>query len=203
MADHRAIADAGHTLVSLLGDRMSELITPEQVVLSSPVNSDLANTVRLTLWLFDVQQALPHATPDTATTAGTTSMGDPLRLELSYLLTAHPGKENSSTSETSQTTDVHKVLGRAMQVLHDNAIVEGPDLQGSLSNDDEALRVTALPKTTDQVVSIWNTFQGEAYRTSVPYLVSPVEIESRREEPVERVEHVRFDSTSPVGGPDA
>lgn len=202
MGDHRAIADVGESLVSLLGDRMADLITDDQVVLASPVDDDLANTVRLTLYLFDVQRSTPKSTPSRQQPPGETPRRDSLSLDLSYLLTAHPGKENSSATVTSETKDEHTVLGRAMQVLHDNALVDGPDLKGSLSPGDDALQVTPLPETTDTVVNLWNTFQNEPYRPSVPYLVTPVEIESRREAPTDRVEQVRLDTHRPAGGRD-
>lgn len=202
MGDHRAIGDVGKTLVTLLGDRMADLLDEDQVVLSSPVNDDLANDVRLTLYLFDVQRSTPPNTTMGRTAPGETPRADPLRLDLSYLLTAHPGKTDQSTSVTTQTSHEQAVLGRAMQVLHDNAIIDGADLQGALSAGEDALQVTQMPDRTDTVVNLWNTFQDEPFRPSVPYLVTPVEIESRREEPVERVEHARFESHRPVGGND-
>lgn len=197
MGDHAAIADAGRTLVELLRDRMTGtgLLSTNQIVLASPVDDDLNNDVRLTVFLFDVRGTTPmegaqrDAGPDGS-----------LGLDLKYLLTAHPGKENSSTSTTARTANEHTVLGRAMQVLRDNAIIEGPDLQGSLSTDDERIEVSLLAESTDSVVNMWNTFGNEPYRPSVAYLATPVEIESRREKPVERVERVRFEEYAPGAG---
>ena len=200
MADHGAIADAGETLVELLRDRMAGLVTEQQVVLASPVDDDLGNAVRLTLYLFDVSEDghRRNSEPDPTAASG----GEPLRLELSYLLTAHPGKATGNTTTTAKTIDEHTVLGRAMQVLNDNAVVDGPDLRGSLAADDEALRVSILPESTDRTVNVWNTFQGEPYRPSVAYLVTPVEIESRRDEPIERVEEFRIEEYVQTGGSD-
>lgn len=196
MGDHGAIADAGETLVELLRDRMTETgpLSTNQIVLASPVDDALNNDVRLTVFLFDVGGSTPM---DGAQRNG--GPNESLRLDLKYLLTAHPGKENSSTSTTARTANEHTVLGRAMQVLQDNAIIEGPDLQGSLSTDEEHLEVSLLGESTDSVVNMWNTFGNEPYRPSVAYLVTPVEIESRRETPVERVERVRFEEYVPGG----
>lgn len=200
MGDHGAIADAGKTLVELLRDRMTETgpLSTNEIVLASPVDDDLANVVRLTVFLFDVEGGTPmdgaqrNDGPD-----------EPLRLDLKYLITAHPGKENSDTSTTARTASEHRVLGRAMQVLRDNAIIEGPNLRGSLSPDDggedERLAVSLLAESTDSLVNLWDTFGNEPYRPSVACLVTPVEIESRRETPVERVEHVRFGEYVPGG----
>lgn len=201
MGDHGSIADAGKTLVELLRDRMTETgpLSTNEIVLASPVDDDLANIVRLTVFLFDVEGSTPM---DGA--RRNDGLDEPLRLDLKYLLTAHPGKENSDTSTTARTASEHRVLGRAMQVLRDNAIIEGPDLRGSLSPDDdggdnERLEVSLLAEPTDSLVNLWNTFGNEPYRPSVAFLVTPVEIESRRETPVERVEHVRFEEHVPGG----
>lgn len=199
MGDHGAIADAGRTLVALLRDRMTGLLTSDQVVLASPVDDDLDDDVRLTVFLFDVDGTTPPSGERRGRATGT---DDPLRVELKYLLTAHPGREDSTTKTTARTANEHTVLGRAMQVLDDNAIVEGPDLRGSLADDDERLQVSVLSETADTVVNLWTTFQDAPYRPSVSYLVTPVEIESRRESAGERVEEFRVEEHVRTGGGD-
>lgn len=189
MGDHNAIADAGETLVDLLRDRMTRFQDKTVIQLASPVEEDLQPKVRLTVFLYEVTTATPMDTPRT----NGRSPG-PLKVDLTYLLTAHKGKQaqGGSTSTTTKTQNRHTLLGRAMQILRDNAIVEEPDLRGSLAEGDETLQISLLPEETNTVVNIWNTFQNEPYETSVAYLVTPVEIDSRHEESAERVEQIRI-----------
>lgn len=186
MADYAAIADTGETLVELLRDRMGGLIDPDEVALASPENVGGGNDWRLTLYLYRVSENghLPEADPGTREPDPTVASGSPLVLDLHYLLTAHPS--NSGSDGTAKTKEQHSVLGRAMQVLGDNAIVRGSDLKGSLAGGED-LHLAIEPEPTDAVVNMWSTFPDEPFRPSVSYLVTPVVIESTREEPTGRV----------------
>jgi hypothetical protein len=199
VGDHGAIADAGETIVDLLRDRMADLVNDDkQIVLASPVDDDLQQKVRLTVYLFDVDRT-GHS--QSGERRGSVA-DDALALDLKYLLTAHPGQRTSSTTTTTETLNEHKMLGRAMQVLHDNAIVRGPDLRGSLADGDEVLELSVLPETTDTVVNVWNTFEGEPYRPSVSYLATPVTIEPREPAGGERVTDATFKEYLRTGGDD-
>lgn len=202
MGDFGAIADAGETIVGLLRDRMADLVDEGRIELASPVDDDLKGNVRLTVFLYDVDGVPRPTDGQQPAPSGGTRSEEPLRLELKYLLTAHPGGGNGSATASAKTVEEQRVLGRAMQVLGDNAIVEEPDLHGSLGTGGETLRLSLLPEATDTVVNLWNTFQGEAFRPSAAYLATPIEIESRRETPSERVEEARFEGHVRVGESD-
>lgn len=202
MGDHGAIADAGNSLVGLLRDHMAAMLNdPKQIVLASPVDDDLKQTVRLTVYLYDVNRSghvrgggVPDDIPEP---------DEPLGLDLKYLLTAHSGQSTSGTTTTTETMNEHTMLGRAMQVLHDNAILRPPALRGSLADGGEVLEVSLLTETTDTVVNIWNTFEGEAYRPSVSYLVTPVAVEPHEPEGGDRVERASFEEYLRTGEEDA
>lgn len=190
------------TIVGLLRDRMVDLVDEDRIALASPVDDDLKGNVRLTVFLYDVGGAPGPTDGQQPAPSGGTRSEEPVRLELKYLLTAHPGGGNGSATSSAKTAEEQRVLGRAIQVLGDNAIVEEPDLRGSLAAGGETLRLSLLPESTDTVVNLWNTFQGEPYRPSVAYLATPVEIESRRETPIERVEEARFEGHVRIGESD-
>lgn len=198
MAAPTAIADAGETLVDLLIDQMDASVNDKQVVLSSPERVKDNDTVRLTVYLYDVSQNAhmqnkePPLPPD-----ATVRPGDPLRLDLRYLVTAYPSTGNGD--ETANTAAQHEVLGDAMRVLNDNPVVAGTDLAGAFEGDD-ALYVSEAEEAMDTVVSVWNTFGDRPYRPSVAYLVTPVVIDSAHEEAVGRVEEREL--AGPSGGGD-
>lgn len=178
MARSQAIAEAGQTLVSILQEQIGDNVVTNpktDIGLLSP--GEAGGSVRLTLYLYRVTES-GHL-EQRATNTGTLRPA-PIALELSYLLTAHPPQGMGDT--TAKAVSQHEVLGRAIQVLQDNAILRGPDLVGSLASDQE-LQISMQsvnPAESDEILSLWNTFQGKPYRPSVSYLVSPVIIESER-----------------------
>lgn len=186
MAGYAAIADVGETLVALLQDRMGDLIDQDEVALASPDDVGGGNDWRLTLYLYDVSESghLRNAESGGRGPDPTVTPGSPLVLDLHYLLTAHPSTGGSDG--TAKTKEQHSVLGRAMQVLNDNAILRGSELKGSLSGEED-LHFTIEPESMDAVTNLWSTFPDEPFRPSVSYLVTPVVIDSTREEPVGRV----------------
>jgi hypothetical protein len=185
MAGDTVIADVGETLVGLLRGRLwgSELADESKVALASPAALGADTDVRLSLFLYRVSENEHLRNTDwteVKTAAGTVDperrRAPPMALDLYYLLTAYPSEGGSD--ETTKTRDQHRVLGRAMQVFRDNAVVTGSDLQGSLVADDE-LRLAMEPNPTEEMFNIWNTFEETPYQPSVAYVVGPVLVESR------------------------
>jgi len=100
----------------------------------------------------------------------------PLPLNLYYLLTAY-GRDN-------QDDFAHRVLGRAMILLHDHALLGADEIKAALQNNDlwqqvERVRITPQPLTIDEMSKLWTTFQTQ-YRISVAYEVGVVLVESGR-----------------------
>lgn len=102
----------------------------------------------------------------------------PLALNLFYLLTAY-AKDNDLTSPVS-----HRLLGRAMRVLHDHPVLSSAEIKAALPDNDlfdqiEHVRITPQPINLDEMSKLWTTFQSK-YRISVAYQVAVVLIESQR-----------------------
>jgi hypothetical protein len=188
VATYTAITDVGDTIVELLRDNMGDVVDDrEQIVLGSPDGVSTGGNVRLTVFLYDVSENTHARNDERPRIDETTEAEYPLVLDLRYLLTAYPAKDNQSPGGgdgPSQTPDQHSVLGRAMQTLHDNSIVEGSRLEGSL---DDELQLSIEPVSGDEVMNIWSTFSGEPFRPSVSYLATPVVIDSTREREISRI----------------
>lgn len=199
MPGHTAIADVGLTLVELLRERMGSSILDEEVVLASPGAEGAGEDFRLTLYLYDVSRN-EHLSNERRPPADPTERpGEPLALDLHYLLTAH-AKSGSSDPATTRTTEQHTVLGRAMQILQDSGVVRPPALSGDLEAGDElTVAVEEVPR--EEIVNIWTTFSDDPYEPSVPYVVSPVIIESERTVPTERVLDAEFEAYSFTASP--
>jgi hypothetical protein len=99
-----------------------------------------------------------------------------LGLNLYYLMTAY-GRDNDDVFG-------HRVLGRAMRLLHDNPLLGPDDIKAALLSNDlwqqvERVRITPQPLTVDEMSKLWTIFQTQ-YRISAAYEVAVVLIESRR-----------------------
>ena len=98
----------------------------------------------------------------------------PLALNLYYLITAY-GEDDKYGSQL--------LLGRAMQVLHENPILKGNEIEAvlkesELQNQVEKVRITPLPQSLDDISKLWTTLQTQ-YRVSAAYQVEVVLIESK------------------------
>jgi hypothetical protein len=102
----------------------------------------------------------------------------PLALDLFYLLTAYERDDGDSS------VIAHRLLGRAMRVLHDHALLGADEIRAALQNNDladqiERIRITPQPMAVDEFSKLWTTFQV-GYRISAAYQVSVVLIDSTR-----------------------
>ena len=100
----------------------------------------------------------------------------PLALDLFYLLTVY--------GQDDQGVPAHRVLGRAMSVLHDHPLLGSEEIEAAVPGNDlhqqvERVRITPHQLSLDDLSKLWTTFQVE-YRVSAAYQVSVVLIESTR-----------------------
>ncbi|MCX9010217.1 MAG: DUF4255 domain-containing protein [Candidatus Methanoperedens sp.] len=179
MAGNTAIKDVGDTLITLLKDKMKDL--PDgSIVLGSP--GEIKNDVRISLFLYQVIENIHLKNMEMQQVDLSKQRYPPLIMDLFYMLTSHPSQE-----ATDKTLEAHLLLGRAMQILYDNSIVNGSALKGSLAVNREELHITLALTSIEDMTKIWSTFQGKPYKPSACYLVTPVLIDSTRDKSTQRV----------------
>lgn len=176
---YTVIADVGASLLKLLRDQLSPdpVPRPDLIGMASPV--DKGDFV-LSLYLCSIREN-GEARRNEMQPVGGVLRYPPLAVDLHYLLTAH-----STADLHTRTLDEHRVLGRVMQVLYDNSVLRSPYLEGTLSENNEELRVTAESLSTDQLTQLWQ-FGDNPYKLSLAYRVGPVLLESNRVKPGPRV----------------
>ncbi len=115
----------------------------------------------------------------------------PLALNLYYLVTAYYGENEDGTdthSDPQRVLGSHRLLGRAMGVLHDHPVLDAETINAMLPPQDrmehpyeqvDRVRITPYPLPLDDVSKLWAGFQTQ-YRLSAAYEVSVVLIESQR-----------------------
>jgi hypothetical protein len=99
-----------------------------------------------------------------------------LALDLRYLITAYAPDHND--------VEVHRLLGRALSVLHDHSVLGAAELAAALVHSDvheqlERIRLIPLVVSVEEMANLWNSFQ-KPYNLSVAWQVSVVLIESAR-----------------------
>ncbi len=134
-------------------------------------------TNQLNVFLY---QVLPNAAWRNMDIPRTVKPGEtgmpPLALDLHYLLTAF-----ARDNDTSQPFD-HHVLGKAMSVLQDHALLGPQEIQLSfpgsgLEQQVDRVRITLQPLSVEDISKLWMGFATQ-YRVSVGYDVSVTLIDS-------------------------
>jgi hypothetical protein len=106
----------------------------------------------------------------------------PLPLNLYYLMTAF-GRDDDATQPFG-----HELLGKAMSILHDHAILTPADIAAAtqtllpgndLAQQLERLRITFHPLSIDELAKLWTGFSMQ-YRLSAAYEVAVTLIASTR-----------------------
>jgi len=182
MADYTVVADVGSTLIKLLQDNMGDLIAdPDHIVLCSPGEIE-DNSTRLSLFLYQVIENEHLKNQEMRQLDPTKLQYKPVTVDLLYMMTAYSPLNNL----TQKNIEEHKILGRAMQIFYDNAILRGSALQGSLVGTDAELRIILTTVAMENLPMMWNSFD-KPYKPSVFYQVTPVPIDSSRRSDVQRV----------------
>lgn len=174
-----------HTLwLGLRADSVtSQLVTGEQnIVLSNPGQTALPQGVtrQVSLWLYQVspnehlrnQPFVRRSLPGPPVNDDV-QFYPPLGLNLCYLLT--PSIQDAGGA-SDQLAD-QQVLGRAMQVLHDQAILTMPNRQTPEAAHE--LHLSLAPRTIEELAQVWEAMQ-QPYRLSVCYEVRAVRVDSER-----------------------
>ncbi len=139
------------------------------------------NQINLFLYQTHINAALRNSDMPLQTRPGERSF-PPLALDLLYLVTAY--------GSDSQDPDIlaHRVLGRAISVLHDTPLLTqrqireatAADLpQSDLHEQIEHVRITPQPISLEEISRLWSAFQTQ-YRVSTLFSIAVVLIESSR-----------------------
>ena len=192
MSDYTVLADVGESLVGVLWQeiqvdpQVNALIDNEnRISLESPADLVGNDDVRLSIYLYRLVEDASTKNRFAVQGNGAQLRKPPLSLDLFYLVTPLVGAPREQQI----------VLGKVMQVLYDRAILEGPDLVGSLAGSGQELRVILNPVTLEETARVWQALEM-SYRLSVCYTVRVAFVDSTREQYLQPV----LQKTSRYGG---
>jgi hypothetical protein len=173
VANSNVVASVSRTLVTRLTQGLSTLGPPQGpppiAVLHDLADLPPNDPPRVTLFLYDVVEdaSVRNRAKSTELVGGQLQVRkQPLGLCLFYMVTAWGGDRDSE----------QLMLGRAMQVLYDDAILDGPQLRGVLSGTPSELRVSLASMRLDDRARIWWAI-NHSYRLSINYEVRVVDID--------------------------
>lgn len=180
MSNPSAIAAVTATLESILGAGIhADPNLTDTVITTLPLDQARGSITSNQLNLF-LYQVLPNAAWSNMLNPQQVKPGEigtpPLALDLFYLITTF-GRAN----DTTQPFD-HHLLGTAMSVLYDNAVLGPAEIQlafsgSGLEQQVERVRITLQPLSLDDISKLWTGFATQ-YRLSVGYEVRVALIDS-------------------------
>jgi hypothetical protein len=175
MADFNVIGDVSVTLRNVLTAGLAILLPgPPPVAEISDLQMIPPNQARLTICLYDViEDPSARNRPRERGLVGTaaTERKPPMTLLLRYILTPWAGDRLTE----------QRILGRALQVLYDGAILSGPQLAGGLQGRVDTLKITMSTLSLEDRAWFWQAVQ-KPYHLSAVYEVRVVEIDSEVEQ---------------------
>lgn len=186
MADFDAIGTVSAGLQERLedgienGENGTVIVENASVELTSPAEAAESGAA-LSVFLYRVTENSAQKNAPQTRVGPTTRRPAPLSLDLHYLLTAYP------TGEGDTYQNSHTLLGRAMQILHDDPVLN--------SIDGTETYVSVYPRTMDELADIWSTFAETPYQPSVAYIATPVAIDASPQV-IQPVVERRFDDGS-------
>jgi hypothetical protein len=135
------------------------------IVFSNPTETAQDPSHHLSMWLYRItENEFMKNMPAPAEADPRHRRNSPLALDLSYLITPF-----TSSGENDQV-----LMGKTMQVLHDNASIYVRDPLNLVVDE---VRVILCRLPLEEVTRIWEALQ-EPYRLSVCYLVRVIRIDS-------------------------
>ncbi|WP_158657851.1 DUF4255 domain-containing protein [Agarilytica rhodophyticola] len=181
MSSYLVVAAVSDVLRRVLWEEISvdpevrQLVPSEQdIVFTNPKETAQNSSNRLSLWLYQISEnEFMKNSPMPRSASGDHQNFTPLSLNLCYLITPFASHSDNNMSGRDEN---HLLLGKILQVFHDNAIVVLRDLNIDVA---EELRVIYKRLTLEELTRIWEALQ-EPYRLSICYQIQVSYIDSGR-----------------------
>ena len=170
MSNSTAIGLVSESLRNLLLGEMS-LSPSVSVTILAP--DETGGDRRVNLFLYKVQENAALKNMDWQVNRGDTSrlVPPPLSLNLFYLMTAYAANDPQTGNSTA-----HAILGDAMRVFYENAIVPQDYLLDGLKDSTEQVKIMMNTLDLEELSRVWSTFT-QPFRLSVLYEVSVVQLD--------------------------
>ncbi|MEO8258897.1 MAG: DUF4255 domain-containing protein [Acidobacteriota bacterium] len=179
MSGSNAIGMVSESLRNLLVTEMT-VVPPVSVTILAP--DETGGDRRINLFLYRVVENAALKNNDWQVKPGTATriVPPPLSLNLYYLMTPYAQNDPLTGNATA-----HEMLGDAMRVFHEHAVVPPGVLAPGLRDAAEQIKIMLGPLDPDQLGKIWSTF-SQPFRLSVMYEISVVQLALRSDRPISK-----------------
>ncbi len=175
MADSNVIFETAQSLAELFKNYLcpEPIENPDGIGVSYPHEPE---DYKLTIWVYNLEE--------TAEGSGRGFVRDPLnpdmeimsptQLKLNVLISAH-----SKAPAKTKLSDEYKIIGRALQVIKDNPIIDEKFLIGSLKNNERLPIINTIKTNQDELNKIWNN-SNKPIKPSFVVQLTSVDLESTK-----------------------
>src|SRR5262245_27774869 len=175
------------TAIGMVSESLRNLLVGEMTLTPSvPVTilapDETGGDRRINLFLYRILENPTLKNLDWQVQRGNSSLlvPPPLSLNLHYLMTPYAPNDPQTGNATT-----HEILGEAMRVFHEHAVVPQDALMPGLRNVREQIKIMLNPLNPDELGRVWSTF-SHPFRLSVMYEVSVVQLEVSSERPMSK-----------------
>lgn len=174
MSTYTVVSEVSRVLRRILWEEFSTdpvisgfVSSDAEIVFINPTETARDSNNRLSLWLYQINEnEFVKNQPMVAGPAADNQRFPPLALNLFYLVTPFGPSGEAD----------HLILGKAMEVLYDNATVL---LRDQVAGTAEELRIVFCRLTLEELTRIWEALR-EPYRLSICYQIRVTRIDSQR-----------------------
>ncbi len=174
MSDYTAVREVSLALQALLKQEITDSTDPQlagvPILLNSPKFLREKELTGISLWLYRVTREPDTLNRPPERITPTRLRHQPIPLTLFYLIT--PMRD--------QPRDEQALLGKVIQVLHDHAVMAGPEVGNLLNADGTELHVVLNGLTLEDLARVWDVLK-EPYQLSLSYIVQAIAIDSDRD----------------------
>ena len=153
MADYNVIYEIGQSIIELL----KREITPEPIQNKEAIGLAIPHEpedYQLTVWTYNIEEI-----NETGLSAGykkdpvnpNIEIYSPMQIKCYVLITAH-----SKAPVQVRLSDEYRIIGRAIQIIRDNPLIQTKDLVGSLKTDGMPLQLQIQKLNMEEMTKIWN-----------------------------------------------
>ena len=184
MAKHSILMETGNAVVKRLKENLIPEFLPNDnaVGLCSPGEK---GDFTVGVFLYDIRESEDVRISGMLNQKLDRQQDPPVHLNLYYMITVY-----SDSDVKFRAQEEHRLLGKIVQIMHDNNVIPAAELGGNLIGTD--IHVEFQNLSLEEKMRLWNVPDAQ-YRPSLFYKVSPIEVESTRSRPVSRVSEVVFE----------
>lgn len=183
MSSFTAIADLGQSIVNLLRENLvpEPIMNQESIGMCSPVDK---GDYSLGIYIYSIRENGENRPTEMIVEGKNKKRYPPFSLTVNMMITPY-----SKSEVQSRALDDQRILGKVIEVFHDNRRLTEESVSGVLKRQAEPIDINNMNLSFEEQIRIWSMF-NEPYRLSMFYSVGPIYINSTKILEVKRVKSV-------------